>query len=42
MLLGLGPEAVVTPIRFAPGSLWVQDVLTCSCQLKEPWRKGWM
>lgn len=36
MLLGLGPEVVVTPFRFAPGSLWVQDVPTCSCS-KSPW-----
>lgn len=38
-LLGLRPEVVVTPVGFAPGSLQVHDVLTCSCQLwqhKEP------
>lgn len=34
-LLGLRPEVVVTPIGFAPGSLWVHDMLTCSCQ---PWQ----
>lgn len=30
-LLGLRPEVVVTPIGFAPGSLRLRDVPTCSC-----------